>query len=103
MKESHAYERLLRRFERIATIDECASVLNWDAAAMMPIGGGPARADQLAVLAGLSHAQMTAPDMADDLAAAEALPTDPDPWAAANLRLMRRAHTRATALPADLV
>jgi carboxypeptidase Taq len=46
---------------------------------------------------------MTAPEVADDLAAAEALPTDPDPWAAANLRLMRHAHTRATAEPADLV
>jgi carboxypeptidase Taq len=103
MKDSHAYERLLRRFERIATIDECASVLNWDAATMMPRGGGPSRGDQLAVLAGLSHGQMTEPDAADDLAAAEALPTNQDPWSAANLRLMRHAHTRATAEPADLV
>jgi carboxypeptidase Taq len=103
MKESHAYDRLLRRFERIATIDECASMLNWDASAMMPQGGAAARGDQLAVLAGLSHAQMTAPEVADDLAAAEGLPADSDPWAAANLRLMRRAHTRATAMPADLV
>jgi carboxypeptidase Taq len=103
MKESHAYDRLLRRFERIATIDECASMLNWDAATMMPKGGGAVRGDQLAVLAGLSHAQMTAPEVADDLAAAESMPADPDPWAAANLRLMRRAHTRATAMPADLV
>jgi carboxypeptidase Taq len=103
MKDSYAYDRLLRRFTRIATIDECSSVLNWDAAAMMPPGGGAARGDQLAVLAGLAHAEITAPEVADDLAAAEALPTDPDPWAAANLRLMRHAHTRATAEPADLV
>ena len=103
MKDSYAYDRLLRRFARIATIDECSSMLGWDAAAMMPQGGGAARCDQLAVLAGLAHAQMTVPEVADDLAAAEALPTDPDPWAAANLRLMRHAHTRATAIPADLV
>jgi carboxypeptidase Taq len=103
MKESHAYDRLLRRFERIATIDECASVLSWDASAMMPPGGGPARADQMAVLASLAHAQLTDPSVADDLAAAESLPTDPDPWSAANLRLMRRAYTRAVAVPADLV
>ncbi len=103
MKDSHAYSRLLRRFAKIATIDECGSVLNWDAATMMPPGGGTARGDQLAVLAGLAHAQMTAPEVADDLAAAESLPTDPDLWAAANLRLMRHAHTRATAVPADLV
>ena len=103
MKDSYAYDRLRKRFERIATINECASVLGWDAAAMMPPGGGAARGDQLAVLAGIAHAQMTAPEVADDLAAAEALPASPDPWAAANLRLMRHAHTRATAMPADLI
>ena len=31
------------------------------------------------------------------------LPADSDPWSNANLRLMRHAHTRATAMPADLV
>ena len=103
MKDSAAYQRLTKRFARIATINECASVLNWDASAMMPPGGGAARGDQLAVLAGLAHAEITAPDTADDLSAAEALSLDPDPWAASNLRLMRHAHTRATAVPADLV
>jgi carboxypeptidase Taq len=103
MKDSYAYDRLLKRFERTATINECASVLGWDAAAMMPRGGGAARGDQLAVLAGLAHAQITAPEVADDLAAAEALRPSSDPWATANLRLMRHAHTRATAVPADLI
>jgi carboxypeptidase Taq len=74
-------------------------MLGWDAAAMMPAGGGAARGDQLAVLAGLAHAQLTATETGDDLAAAEA----GDPWRAANLSLMRHAYTRATALPADLV
>jgi carboxypeptidase Taq len=98
-----AYERLADRFRRIATIGEAGSVLGWDAAAMMPPGGGAARGDQLAVLAGLAHGMLTAPEMADDLQAAEAAGPDPDPWRAANLHLMRHAHTRATALPADLV
>ena len=102
MKDSSAYQRLTKRFERIATIDECASVLGWDAAAMMPPGGGAARGDQLAVLAGLAHAHITTPEIADDLADAESqFPSDP--WSSANLRLMRHAHTRATAVPADLV
>lgn len=103
MKESYAYNRLLKRFERIATINECASVLGWDASVMMPQGGGAARGDQLAVLAGMAHGMLTAPEVAEDLAAAESLPADPDPWSMANLRLMRHAHTRATAMPADLV
>ena len=98
-----AYDRLVERFARIATIGEASAMLGWDAAAVMPPGGGTARGDQLAVLAGLSHGLLTAPEVADDLAAAEATGIDPDPWRAANLRLMRHAHTRATALPNALV
>ena len=90
------------RFARIATIGEASSMLDWDAATMMPPGGGAARGDQLAVLAGLSHSLLIAPAVADDLAAAEAT-AESDPWDAANLRLMRHAYTRATALPTDLV
>lgn len=97
-----AYQRLTDRFARIATIGECSAMLGWDAAAMMPPGGGSARGDQLAVLASLGHAMLIAPEVADDLAAAELQPPA-DPWAAANLALIRHAHTRATALPSDLV
>ncbi len=94
-----AYDRLAARFARIATVNEASSMLGWDAAAVMPPGGGAARGDQLAVLAGLSHGQLIAPEVADDLHAAEPA----SEWQAANLRLMRHAYIRATALPADLV
>jgi carboxypeptidase Taq len=97
-----AYDRLATRFARIATIGEASSVLGWDAATMMPPGGGAARGDQLAVLAGVSHSLLAAPAVGDDLAAAEAT-VETDPWNAANLRLMRNAYTRATAMPSDLV
>jgi carboxypeptidase Taq len=98
-----AYDRLTERFTRIATIHEAASMLGWDAAAMMPAGGAAARGDQLAVLAGLAHAQLTAPEMADLLSDAEATGGESAPWQRENLRLMRHAHIRATALPSDLV
>ncbi len=98
-----AYDRLAARFARMATINEVAAVLGWDAATMMPAGGGAARGDQLAVLAGLAHAQLTAPETAEDLATAESGEQALDAWNSANLRLMRHAHTRAVALPADLV
>jgi carboxypeptidase Taq len=97
-----AYDRLATRFGRIATIGEASSVLGWDAATMMPPGGGAARGDQLAVLAGMSHSLLVAPVVGDDLAAAEGI-AETDPWSAANLRLMRHAYTRATAMPPDLV
>jgi carboxypeptidase Taq len=97
-----AYDRLATRFARIATIGEASSILNWDAATMMPSGGGATRGDQLAVLAGMSHSLLIAPVVGDDLASAEAM-DEPDPWRAANLRLMRHAFTRATAMPPELV
>jgi carboxypeptidase Taq len=97
-----AYDRLAARFARIATIGEAGAMLGWDAAAVMPPGGAAARGDQLAVLAGVSHGLLTEPAVADDIAEASARP-DPDPWRAANLALIRHAHTRATALPSDLV
>ena len=99
MTHPTAYQRVADRFTLIATIGECASVLSWDAAAVMPPGGGRARGEQLATLAVLRHAQLTASEVEADLAAAEA----PGPWEAANLRLMRHAYARAKALPADLV
>ena len=34
-------------------------MLGWDAAAMMPPGGGAARGEQMAVLAGLAHGLLT--------------------------------------------
>ena len=96
---NEAYERLKSRFARIATIGEASAMLGWDAAAMMPPGGGAARGEQLAVLAGVSHAMLVAPEVAEDLAAA----TAGVGWDGANLALMRRAHLRATAMPASLV
>jgi carboxypeptidase Taq len=97
-----AYDRLTARFARIATLGEASSVLSWDAATMMPRGGGAARGDQLAVLAGMQHSLLVAPGVDEDLAEAEAA-DETDPWRAANLRLMRHAYIRATALPPDLV
>jgi carboxypeptidase Taq len=98
------YVSLSARFARIATIGEASAILGWDAATMMPVGGGAARGDQLAVLAGLAHGLLVATEVADELAAAEAsAAAADDDWRRSNLRLMRHVHTRATALPADLV
>ena len=99
MTNPSAYERLVARFGLVATTGECASMLGWDAAAVMPAGGGNARSDQLSVLAVLQHQHLTAPETEADLLTAETF----DPWQAANLRLMRHAYIRAKALPADLI
>jgi carboxypeptidase Taq len=97
-----AYDRLTARFARIATVGEAIAMLGWDASVMMPPGGAAARGDQLAVLSGLVHELTTAPALADDLAEAEQAPPA-EPWADANLRLMRHRYLQSVALPADLV
>lgn len=94
-----AYESLKTSFHRIACLDEAAAMLGWDAEVMMPPGGAEARGEQMAVLAGLSHEALCAPDVSEALAAAE----PQTGWDARNLTLMREAHVRATALPRDLV
>jgi carboxypeptidase Taq len=96
----NAYDRAVAKFTRIATLNEAAGILGWDSAAMMPPGAAAARGEQMATLAGLSHDLLTAPDLADDLAAAE---SPNDEWRATNLALMREEQKRATALPRDLV
>jgi carboxypeptidase Taq len=95
-----AYTSLTEKFARIATLNEAAAMLGWDAAAMMPPGGAAARGEQIATLAGLSHELLTSQVLADDLATAK--PPNDD-WQAKNLTLMREAQKRATALPRDLV
>ncbi len=97
-----AYQRLEARFGRMAVVEEASAMLGWDQAAMMPDGGAPARGDQLATLAGIAHEMLVAPQTGADLDEAEAAPPAGE-LARRNLALMRRAHRRATVLPAALV
>lgn len=96
------YRELARRFERHYLLRSSADLLEWDAQAIMPEGGGDLRAAQLGTLRVLAHDAIAAPDMAEHLAAAEASPPE-DGWERANLASMRRAWVHAAAVPADLV
>ncbi|MSO65571.1 MAG: carboxypeptidase M32, partial [Alphaproteobacteria bacterium] len=99
-----AYRQLAARYRRIAVIDGAQAVLHWDRAVMMPPGGADARTEQLAALSAVAHELLTDATMGPQLDEAEQIerPTL-DPWAAANLREMRRKWRHATAVPADLV
>jgi len=96
------YQELERRFGRLSRLRDAAGVLTWDTATMMPPGGAEARAGQLATLRMLAHEVLIDPALADFLDAAAA-DRSLDRWQQANLREMRRAWARATAVPADLV
>jgi carboxypeptidase Taq len=98
-----AYSQLEARFRRLGAVEEAIAVLHWDAAAMMPSGGGEARAEQLATLRLIAHEQLTAAEIGGLLAAAEAESASLDQWQFANLREMRRRWRHATAVPGGLV
>lgn len=98
-----AYGALKDRFDRLAALQGAQAVLHWDRATMMPEGGARARAEQQAALSLIAHETLTAPEVSDLLASADATASELAEWDRANLVEMRRVHAHATATPADLV
>jgi carboxypeptidase Taq len=98
-----AYPELEARFRRLGTVEEAIAMLHWDAAAIMPPGGAASRAEQLATLRVIAHQLLSAPEIADLLAAAEGEDNSLGEWQRANVREMRRRWRHAAAVPGDLV
>ncbi len=98
-----AYAELESRFRRLSGLAGAEAVLHWDWAVMMPPGGAEARGEQLAVLSGLAHELLTAPDLGGLLDQAEGESGNLDDWQRANLAEMSRRWRHATALDAALV
>ncbi len=103
-KDVPSYRALEDRFRRLSAIDDARAMLQWDLAVIMPSGGAEARAEQLAVLSVVSHQTLTDPAVSDWLDEAQASEASRlSDWQIANLSEMRRLHTNAVAVPADLV
>lgn len=102
-----AYDQLIRELKEISLLGSTASVLGWDEQTYMPSGGGAQRADQLSLLARLTHERMTSPRFAELLNQAEQdAGTGSAPAASdmsVNLRETRRAFDRQSRLPSALV
>jgi carboxypeptidase Taq len=84
-----------RQTEALAQI---AGRLGWDQETVMPRGAAEQRSEEMAAIEGVLHARRTDPRVAQWLEAAEA----PDEEAEAQVRLIRRAHNRASKVPARL-
>ncbi|MFT3923532.1 MAG: carboxypeptidase M32 [Myxococcales bacterium] len=95
------YHDLTSHYRKLNQLVHVSRIVGWDEAVMMPPGAGDARADAMASLEGLIHQGASDPRIATWLAAAERETLDA--LGRANLREVRRAHTRATALPSELV
>lgn len=102
-KPISAYTRLEQRFRRLSALQEAAGMLHWDMSTVMPDGGRPARAEQLATLGVVCHEILTESETGDLLDRAEGEKAGLTDWQRANLKEMRRLYTHATALDAGLV
>jgi carboxypeptidase Taq len=86
---------------KLEALDHALSILRADEATNMPSGGGEKRAEAVAALAGMAHAQATAPEIADWIDAAAAEDLDPDQRLA--VAEFRRHYTNLNCLPAEFV
>jgi len=104
-KIKHALSELHRRGREAANLMACHSLLDWDERTYMPARGGAQRADVVALVAGIIHEKMTAPEIGDLLKQVEGSDAvaDPDSVDAVNIREMRRDYDRAAKLPKRLV
>jgi carboxypeptidase Taq len=94
-----------RRLLEVSDLGSAASVLSWDQATYMPMGGAAARARQGAVLSGLAHEKSIDPALGkllDDLTPyADTLPSDSND--ACLIRVARRDFDKAVKVPAEFV
>src|SRR5438270_5471572 len=105
MQPDQAYADLIRRVKEARLLESCASVLGWDERTYMPHQGSAHRAEQIALLARMTHEMLTHPRIGECLAAVEGseLVRAPESDAAVNVREIRRAYDRAVKLPKELV
>ena len=100
-----AYAKLVETLKELALLRSCGSVLGWDEQTNLPTKGAEHRANQLALLAGISHDRATSPEIGELLAQL----ADPDSVggnsteAYANVRDAKRAYERSVKLPKKLV
>jgi carboxypeptidase Taq len=105
MDEHQAYTELIRRIKEYSLLGSCAGVLGWDERTYMPRKGSAHRAEQIALLARMTHEMMTAPEIGQLLGEVEGSPLvrEPDSVPAVNVREIRRFYDRAVKLPKELV
>lgn len=100
-----AYTTLVKRLQDLALMRSCGAVLSWDEQTHLPAQGAELRANQLALLAGLSHDRAVAPELGEllDQLTDEQTLGGADSILAANVREARRSYERATKLSRTLV
>ena len=97
------YDEFIKLVKELQTSQAIEALLDWDQETHMPKRAAEDRADQIALIAGLSHEKLTADELGEMLAQLERSGAGDDPAAATNVREVRRDHDRAVKLPKSLV
>lgn len=105
MKPEQAYEMLIRLSRQETVLASCNDLLEWDEEVVMPAKGMTHRAEQMALLAGITHDRATDPRYEELLNTVEgsALVSDPESAAAVNVRELRRGFDKECRMPRRLV
>lgn len=94
---------LKTRLARIHDIKAAAAVLDWDQSTYMPVGGGEARARQLATLSQIAHTEFTDPVLGEMLQELQDRSGDLDAIEAQLIQVTWRDYQRAIRVPAEFM
>src|SRR3954471_23927106 len=105
MNPEQAYNTLIALSQQETLLSSCNDLLEWDEEVFMPSKGAKMRAEQMALLAGISHDRATDPRYGELLNIVErsSLVSDQDSTAAINVRELRRGYDRECRMPRRLV
>lgn len=96
-----SFQKLDDLGRRLESLEHALAILGADEATHMAVGGGEKRAEAMANLAGMYHAQATAPEIGDWIEAARRDAADEDQNRA--LDELERTYVNATCLPTEFV
>jgi carboxypeptidase Taq len=103
--DSESYRELIDRVREQSVLASCGGMLGWDERTYMPRQGSAHRAEQIALLARMTHELLTVPRIGELLGKVEISLTasERDGNSGANIREIRRTYDRAVKLPKRLV
>lgn len=94
---------LTHRLHQISLFSTSAATLSWDQETNLPPAAADYRAAQLSALSAHAHQLATSPEFLADLETAENQNDNTKPSHTANLRELRRNHTRNSKIPTELI
>ena len=99
-----SFEELRRRLQEISDLGRTMALLGWDQQVMMPRGGAPQRAEQLATVGRIAHEKFTSPEIGRllDESRSFAEQHDYDSFEASLVRVVSRDWEKARRVPSEL-